>query len=170
MQLYGDCPHRWPPTRFHPVSGSIAGRHVFARETSEAFSHDAASYLSACESKLTAMVKGVCRLGFVSELPIIPDYVAPDHCLDLGQLVNLITTKPMLVPFRNECLCMVRELGMWATKELQDLHSNFTGNVAATWRAYQLELSLEKLLWGQPLLFRSSIYSVNLGPGKLALS
>lgn len=172
VQLYEDVPHKMPKTRFHPVSGLIAGGICFSKPTSDAFSKDAIHYISTLESNILATVRGTCRLEFVSELCVIPDVVDASYCIDLDQLEKVLSKKPLLVPLPKECLHCIRQLGLWVVKELKEIYQTFkkTGNISAIWRSYQFELAMEKLLWGHPLCLRSRIYSINLGPGEQAPS
>ena len=148
MQLYADLAHRRPRVRFYPVTSCIAVGMVFPKETSVAFKRDASSYLSALETNFYLMQRSICRLECVIELAKWKKMVIASDCLNVDKVFDLLKRKPMLVPFPIRCI--------------QD--------VEATWKAYQLELSVEKMLWGYPLCGRSSQYSVSLGPGKLECS
>ena len=88
---------------------------------------------------------------------------------NLENLRTLLETRPMVLPFSHEVLTCVLHVGFWAVNQLQKLQQEFkkTGNINATWCAYQLELILEKLIWGRPLCWRSKQNSINLGPGAL---
>ena len=78
----------------------------------------------------------------------------------------------MLVPFEKGTHRIVQGVGLWITQMLRTLLGQLsaTGNIEGIWKAFQLELAAEKILWGYPLSFRSHPYSVGLGPGKLNLS
>jgi hypothetical protein len=64
----------------------------------------------------------------------------------------------------------VKGVGLALVSEMSGLLDKFscTGNIEATWQAFQLELAVERMLWGKPLCFRSQALSVNLGPGQLS--
>ena len=169
VQMYADIPHCLPNSRYHPVSGGIALGVCAPVQTAQAYSRDAERYITTMEGNLIGTKNAKCRLEFVFELPSIPNVLEAQNFFEVKQLRKLLETRPMVVPFSYECLLCVRQIGMFAVKELRDIHDNFknTGNVAAIWRGYQLELLLEKLIWGRPLCWRSKIFSINLGPGTL---
>ncbi|WAR18178.1 hypothetical protein MAR_000016 [Mya arenaria] len=172
VQLYADLPHRRPRVRYHPVSGCIVGGMVYPKQTSVAFKRDASRYLSALESNLYLMKRGTCRLECVTELDEWKEEVKASDCLNVDKVLGLLTRQPMLVPFPRGTMRCIQKIGLNLTSELKKLLDRYscTGNVEATWKAYQLELSLEKMLWGHPLCGRSSQYSVSLGPGKMECS
>ena len=169
VQLYADVPHRDPKTRFHPVSGCIAGGLAFAQASVDAFVCDAERYLSALNSNWILMCQSTCRIEFVIELHTVTDLIVPSDCISVYGLKRLLEEKPLLVPFPRSTNTCIQQLGFWITKELAEIFSVYkkTGNLGAIWRAFQLELAEEKLLRGRPLTFRSNQYSVNLGPGVL---
>lgn len=172
VQLYADLAHRRPRVRFHPVTGCIAGGMVFPKTTSAAFKRDASSYLSALETNFYLMQRSICRLECVIELARWKEMVIASDCLNVDKVFDLLKRKPMLVPFPKGTMRCIQDVGLTLTSELKKLLDRYsgTGNVEATWKAYQLELSVEKMLWGYPLCGRSSQYSVSLGPGKLECS
>jgi hypothetical protein len=169
IQLYADIAHRRPKTRFHPVSGIIAGGMVFHKLTSAGFKKDAANYISSMKANFQLMRKSTCRLECVTELTELKDVVFATDCLNIDQVIEVLEKKPLLVPFPAGMMTCVKVVGLALVMELSRLLEEFscTGNIGATWQAFQLELALEKMLWGQPLCFRSKALSVNLGPGQL---
>ena len=168
VQLYVDSPHRRPHTRFNPVSGTIAGGMVYPKPTADAFERDAKKYISTLDSNFRLMTNASCRLEFVCEVKTKDTVLATD-CLYMEKLRCLLRTHPMLVPFEKGTYKIIQSIGLWITKMLKTLLDQFqaTGNIEAIWKAFQLELAAEKILWGYPLCFRSHPYSVGLGPGKL---
>ena len=172
IQLYVDAPHRRPKTRFHPVSGSIAGGIVFHKETSKAFARDATKYISTLDSNFALMDKTTCRIEYVCESAELTNTIVAQDCLSLERLRILLASQPLLVPLPIGTSMVIKEVGLELTKTLNTLlqSNSGTGNIEAIWKSFQIELATEKLLWGYPLCFRSHIYSVNLGPGKLGPS
>lgn len=172
VQMYADLPHRKPKSRFHPVSGVIAGGMCFPKSTVDAYCKDSLRYLSTLDSNWSLMTRSTCRLEIVSEIEVSSDTIQATDVLDVAKVNALVQLKPMLVPLPPECLVCIRQIGLSLKNELERLLEQFqkTGNVEATWCAFQLELASEKLLWGRPLCSMSSRYSVNLGPGVLATS
>jgi len=168
VQLYVDTPHRRPNTRFHPVSGCIAGGMVFPKRTADAFLRDANSYISTVESNFGLIQSASCRIEFVCEIEA-KNHIQAIDCLCLDNLRRLLRTRPMLAPFSKNTTKLIQGLGMMITKSLKTLLGQYssTGNIEAIWKAFQLELAAEKVLWGYPLCFRSHPYSVGLGPGRL---
>lgn len=172
VQFYSDIAHRRPTTRFHPVSGYIAGGMAFHKLTSAAFKKDAAEYLSCLQNNFRLMTRSTCRLECVTELIEVKDVVMASDCLNIHQVYDLLESKPLLVPFPIGMMKCVQEVGLGLVSELSALLDVYacTGNIGAVWKAFQLELSAEKMIWGYPLCFRSQHLSVNLGPGQLAIS
>ena len=169
IQLYTDSPHRRPQTRFHPVSGVIAGGMVFERQTKNAFLRDANAYISTMESNFIVMQETSARLEIVIEPYELKDVLKATHFINTDNVFTLLENRPMLVPFSHSVIKAIQGTGRWICLKLQQLKDTFSckGNVEGIWKAYQLELALEKMLWGSPFCHRSDIYSVNLGPGKL---
>lgn len=172
IQLYVDTPHRKPHTRVHPVSGSIAGGLVFAENTRLAFKRDAKTYISTLESNFLLMEKSSCRLEVVMEPCELKSIMLGTDFINVDNVFSLIERTPLLVPFPPETIKSVRSIGLWICNELKLLLDKLagTGNIEGIWRAFQMELAAEKILWGTPLTYISDIYSVNLGPGKLTPS
>lgn len=169
VQLYADLPHSKPCTRYHPVSGSIVGGLIYHKETSLAFMRDAERYISSLECNFNFMHNSTCRLEGVTELVEWKDIVTADDCLSVKKVFDMLEQQPLLVPFPVGMTRCVKKMGLWICGELKSLLENFscTGNINATWRAFQLELAAEKVLWGSPVCLKSLDYSVNLGPGRL---
>ena len=84
--------------------------------------------------------------------------VIASDCLNVDKVFDLLRRKPMLMPFPKGIIRCIQEVGLTLTSELKKLLDRYsgTGNVEATWKAYQLELSVEKMLWGYPLFGRNS--------------
>lgn len=169
VQLYADVPHLKPKSRFHPVSGCVAGGKCFPKPTSDAFYSNAKRYISTIQNNFFLMTKWTCRIKFVFELTSIPMDVQATDCLSIPMLSLLLEKHALIVPFPHETVVIMRGIGFWIAKTLQSTLETFkgTGNVYTIWKSYQLELALEKKLWGNPLCFRSNRFSVNLGPGIL---
>jgi len=169
VQCYADLPHARPSTRYHPVSGSIVGGLVYPRQTSLAYRKDAERYISSLASNFTFMHTSTCRLEGVTELIDWKETVTAEDCLNVVKVFKMLESEALLVPFPIGMTDCIKEMGLWICQELKSLLDNFsaTGNVDATWRAFQLELAAEKVLWGSPFCSKSWNYSVNLGPGKL---
>ena len=168
VQLYVDTPHRRPNTRYNPVSGCIAGGMVFPKSTADAFVRDAKKYISTLNSNFTLMNNASCRIEFVCEIEPKDRILATD-CLYMEKIDRILRTHPMLVPFEKGTNRIIQTVGFWITKSLIEFLDQFsaTGNIEGIWKSFQLELAAEKILWGYPLSFRSHLYSVGLGPGKL---
>lgn len=172
FQMYADVPHCKPSCRVHPVSGLIAGGMIFPKPTEAAFSRDSLAYISMLDSNWSLMTESSCRLEVVSVVDSPSDVIFAADVLNLEKVKELIQKKPLLVPFPADCITCIRELGLWMKNELKGLLEKFarTGNVEASWYAYQLELASEKLLWGRPMCNMSIRHSINLGPGVLGAS
>lgn len=169
VQLYADLPHAKPCTRYHPVSGSIVGGLIYPKQTSLAYKRDAERYISSLECNFNFMHNSSCRLEGVTELVEWKETVTAEDSLNVDKVFVMLEQQPLLVPFPIGMTRCVKEMGLWICGELKSLLENFscTGNINATWRAFQLELAAEKVLWGSPVCLKSLNYSVNLGPGKL---
>lgn len=113
------------------------------------------------------MTKLTCRIEFVSELTSIPMNVRAKDCLSIRMLSLLLEKHALIVPFPHETVVKMREMGFWIAKTLQSTLETFkgTGNVDAIWKSYQLELALEKFLWGNPLFFMSNRFQLILVQG-----
>ncbi|KAH3859574.1 hypothetical protein DPMN_102391 [Dreissena polymorpha] len=169
MQLYVDIPHRKPKSRFHPVSGCIAGGLVFHKDTYSAFTRDANSYISTLDSNFSLMNRSSCRLEVVQEVRQVKMMLHATDFINVDNVYSLLKNQPLIVPFDIGMVAAVQKLGLFMTTHLKELLGNYsgTGNIEATWKAYQLELAAEKLLWGTPFASASYLLSVNLGPGRL---
>ena len=141
---------------------------MFPKTTADAFQREAKKYISTFDSNFSLMMNASCRLEFVCEVEAKDTVLATD-CLNIEKLCCLLRTHPMLVPFEKGTNKIIQSVGLWITEILKTLLDQFTatGNIEAIWKAFQLELAVEKILWGYPLCFRSHPYSVGLGPGKL---
>ena len=69
----------------------------------------------------------------------------------------------MLVPFEKGTNKIIQSVGLWITEMLKTLLDQFTatGNIEAIWKAFQLELTVEKIVelsfvFPKPSLFRRS--------------
>lgn len=104
------------------------------------------------------MQRSICRLECVTELATWKEDVIASECLNVDKVLDLLTTNAMLVPFPRGTMRCIQHVGLTLTSELKQLLDRYsgTGNVEATWKAYQLELPVEKVLWGYPLCGRSS--------------
>lgn len=166
VQLYADLPHMRPQTRVHPVSGIIAGGLCFPTNMALAFRRDAKKYISVMANNFGLLRSSTCRLEGVCELSEYPDIVKGSDLIDVNRLASLLGQKSLLAPIPSATLSCIRAVGLWLCEELSDMLSyNTTGNVRATWRAFQCELAVEKMLWGHPLSQYIGRYSINLGPG-----
>lgn len=84
------------------------------------------------------------------ELTEVKDVVMTSDCLNIDQVIELLEKIPLLVPFPAGMMECVKEVGLALVSELTGILENFlcTGNIGATWQAFQLELAVEKMLWG----------------------
>ena len=169
MQLYVDVPHRKPNSRFHPVSGCIAGGLVFHKETYSAFKGDAGRYISTLQSNFCLLEKSSCRLEVVHTVKEVKDVIHATDFINMQNVFSLLKKYPLIVPFEMGMVRAVHYVGRYIVTKLKSLLDNYsgTGNIEAMWRAYQLELAAEKMLWGTPFSSVSHLLSVNLGPGRL---
>jgi len=169
MQLYADIPHRYPKTRYHPVSASI----LFGsglRNSSEALMKEGQNYISEVRSNFMKMTRSVCRLEFVMSLPstLIVDTVLAKDLVDVSHLFEVLRDVDVLIPFADtQFMSSLKHIGFIVCDKLQSLFDEHKGssNSSAVWEAYQLELTVEKILWGHPLSYLSNQCAVNLGPG-----
>lgn len=167
FQLYADLPHRYPKTRYHPVSAAIIiGEGL--RAHSDSLLQDAKSYISEAMSNFMKFTNSVCRLEYVMELPVIAQTVDASDFISIDNLYQLLNDHPLIVPFSdNNFIDCVKKIGHHLCCTLQSLLEQYEGTSCgmSVWQAYQYELTIEKLLWGHPLNFISNPYAVNLGPG-----
>lgn len=169
IQLYVDVPHRRPTSRYHPVSGCIAGGMAFHKETYAAFKRDANHYISMLDSNFALMESSSCRLEVVYETYPVNTVIVAADLINVDNVFRLLERRPLIVPFESETIKCVQTIGLYLTAELRSLLEKFsgTGNIEATWKSFQLELAAEKMLWGRPFARCSNRFSVNLGPGCL---
>lgn len=167
FQLYADLPHRYPKTRYHPVSAAIiigAG----LRAHTESLIEDAESYISEALSNFMKLTNSVCRLEYVMALPVTTQSVAAGDFISMNNLYQVLHDHPLIVPFSDnyfiDCLKIIGNHLCHTLKLLLDQYKG-TSCGMSVWQAYQYELTIEKLLWGHPLNFISNTYAVNLGPG-----
>lgn len=170
VQLYADLPHRYPKTRQHPVSGSIIISKSVHHETLKSFQNDAEIYLAELENNFSLLNKSKCRIEMVLSVPTGSLVLDANSLFSFHHLTLLIQDHNLFVPFWcKKCIFInfLRKTGLYMVSTLKDLYMKFklTGNCGGVWSSYQLELALEKLLWGHPLCFMSQQYSINLGPG-----
>lgn len=167
VQLYADIPHRYPKTRYHPVSASV----IFCaglRNANDALRTDAARYISEIRSNFLKMTNSVCRLEFVMSLPAIEDHVSAAGLINLSNVCELLCDKAMIIPFAEQSfMTCLKTIGLNFCDRLQSLFEQYkgTGSSSGVWEAYQLELAVEKILWGHPLSYLSNHCAVNLGVG-----
>lgn len=167
VQFYADISHRYPKTRYHPVSGSIIVPEGLKGYT-DALVADAKLYISEAQSNFLKVTKSVCRLEFVLSLPEVPNNIEGSTLISIDNLKDLLCTKPLLVPFaKPNIIACIRQVGGYLCETLTQLLDRFKGTCSseATWQAYQCELAIEKLLWGHPLNYLCNQYSINLGIG-----
>ncbi|KAL4239182.1 hypothetical protein ACF0H5_000001 [Mactra antiquata] len=170
VQLYSDLPHRYPKSRVHPVSASVIMLEgLFTAVGQKSLYSDALTYLSEIQNNFFQMDRGVCRLEFVISIGQRSSSVTGAEFVRLERLGELLEKHPLIVPFlRQACtlkLCRVVGLSLHKFLESAFRSGRGTGNTRLTWEVYQIELALEKLLWGRPLCSLSNQYSKNLGPG-----
>lgn len=170
VQLYNDLPHRYPKARVHPVSASVimlegiltdvAQRNLYA---------DASAYLSEIQNNFFQIDRGVCRLEFVVSIGKRSGAVSGTEFIRVDRLEELLEKQPMIVPYLKQArtLKLLRDVGLYLHRSLDQAFRSErgTGNTRLTWDVYQIELAVEKLLWGRPLCSLSNQYSKNLGPG-----
>lgn len=170
VQLYADLPHRYPKTRYHPVSGSIIISKALHYETVKSFQNDSAVYLSEMENNFNLITKCKCRLEMVLSIPDHTVILDARDYFSSNNLEALLKNHSLFVPFwcKTGYFCSaLREIGLHIVSSLKTLYRKhkLSGNCSGVWCSYQLELALEKLLWGHPLCILSQQYSINLGPG-----
>lgn len=154
MQLYVDVPHRKPNTRFHPVSGCIAGGLVFHKETYSAFKRDAGKYISTLENNFCLLERSSCRLEVVHTVKEVTHTIHATDFINVKNLFSLLKKYPLVVPFEIGVVKGVHYLGRYIVSELKHFLDNYsgTGNIEALWKAYQLELAGEKNVMGKSIL------------------
>lgn len=170
LQMYADIPHRRPQTIVHPVSASVMfAEGIFRKASQNKLNKDALEYLSEIRNNFNQIRTGTCRMEFVVALPTIRFHIVASDLIFEDQILGLLKERAMVVPFSKDDNVMgcVRELGLDLCEKLLNIYKTRrgTGDSDAVWYAYQYELAVERLIWGNPLCFMSHIYSVNLGIG-----
>ena len=172
IQMYSDIAHRRPSAMCHPISRSIIMvEGILAGPGQQKLSRESVEYLSEMKSNFSQVRQGNCRLEFVVCLTSVEKIITALDVVNTDSLLKLLRDQPMVAPFSKiydfrvmDCL---REVGLYLQSKLQDIYSTRkgTGDSWAVWNAYQYELACEKLLWGHPFSYSSTIYAKNLGPG-----
>ena len=175
IQLYTDLPHRYPKTRQHPVSGSILISKAVLHDTVKSFQNDSNVYLSEMDNNFNLISHCKCRAEMVISLQDNKHVLYAENYISTEHLEALLENNSLFVPFwcKTGFFCnALRQIGSHMISSLKGLHKKhlLTGNCSGVWCSYQLELALEKLLWGHPLCLLSQQHSVNLGPGAGFLS
>ena len=173
VQFYADTPHRHQNPFFkHPVSGAIVTSGLFDAKVTRALASRALKYLmhfedlvEKGEAQIAARLEAVIRLDHGH----IPPTLQASNRVSGASLWSLLLRRPMFVPFLANADEGVRTVckgvGMFLTgafRAFLDQHRN-QGGFEPTWRAYQLELSLEEHFHGQPRVSGDQNYSSSLG-------
>ena len=178
IQLYTDTPHcRVENLHPHPVSGLIACCKLLHHRTNTAMSARATKYMNTMSDNITKLNKVIsCRLEVVSRLhsnQLLRHLIDPKELFDAGALKRMCERHPVFIPFY-ECsddthsfTGMFQSVGKGLLDELTELRNTyqFIGGFMNSWKAFQLELSLERLFWGRPFMPSDNLLSINLGPG-----
>lgn len=189
LQLYADTPHRHLKDFVcHPVTGSIVTTGLLHYQTDKRLHDRAEAYLTHfgdearkfLGTQVCARLELVCRTS-VQDLPE-HDRVDPASFLSRRALVELLLDDehPVLLPFNEFPLMEARtprmltfssvisEVALWMVDELRQIHQQYAakGGFNPSWRAFQIELALEKFLWGKTISRRDNPWATGLGPGR----
>lgn len=170
VQLYANTPHRRATLVPHSVSASILFAEGLLREPSYArLKRNTEEYIDEITNNFKQLRGSTCRMEFVIALPVVVNKVFGTDYIDKDNLLQLLKDEPMIVPFEKSgnVFGCIRKVGIHLCASLLHLYRTRcrTGNSDAVWEAYQCELAVERLLWGNPFCAKSRIYSVNLGVG-----
>ena len=179
LQLYSDTPHKRKETKPHPVSGVITCCGLLHPQVTNSMRQNSRSYIENMEDN-TLKLDGIIssRLEIVTKLNginIRPKMCASDF-FEVPFLTELLKQHPMFIPFYEDIdkeytfMDIIKGIPKYLCAELKDtLQTNEQlGGFIASWRSYQLELSLETFFWGQPMLPNDQIWCTNLGLGTFA--
>ncbi|XP_046577069.1 uncharacterized protein LOC124284982 isoform X1 [Haliotis rubra] len=162
-----------PKQGITPVSGCMAANKAVNHVTRASFQRDSMEYLSVVGNNFSIMRNFQCRVEFVTRTLTSINVLKPLDLMDIEHLQDLISSHALMTPFHRGSLfsdtvaSVVANIGLCLVHKLHatlDVYKG-TGNCAAVWSAYQLELALEKLLWGNPISWQSHQCAVNLGVG-----
>lgn len=182
IQLYADHPHRHPlKCCSHPVSGSIANSGIMHHQTTSRLARDARSYIQTFNdnaSKMSSLINARLEVVTVSQVNELPGRrIEASDFIKVASLSALLEKHPLVIPLQQfvsnierPSSELLQSVASHLCRELEELHNKnkCRGGFLASWRAYQLELSLEKYFFGKPTQTRDAIYSTNLGPGSLS--
>ena len=176
IQLYSDTPHKRNESYYpHPISGVITCAGALHPNTSRAMMQRSEQYLANMKDNAMKLC-GIttCRVEIVTRLEqadIQDNTIRPNMFFDESNITKLLENHPMLLPFHEDegqgsFIGNVRNIVTYLISKLQKLYESNKnqGGFLASWESYQLELSLEILFWGNPMLQSDAIFATNLGP------
>lgn len=174
IQLYVVSPlvHLQMPHK-HPVSGVIAMCGLAHHQTHKSMVSRALAYLTHInnlKSKLVGQLKSrIEQVVYLGEGDILPKVIKPKEYFCEEKLDELLATKPMVLPFiedensgpMNTLSLTMEYLTVMLWKVFQN--NSGMGGYTASWTAYQIELTLEEMVYGHPLSPLDYHYTVSLG-------
>lgn len=178
LQFYADTPHRRLESKVpHPVSSLIASCGILHKETQSMLTNSTRLYIAGAGDFVTKFVDTVeSRIEIVVKLSdsrMFAQDLMPKEFYNEEKLLDLFCQHPLFVPFahngRTSFTQFITATTGYMVSELTKLciTSARKGGFLPTWRAYQLELAIEKVIWGRPQLVSDYKLSRSLGPGSM---
>ncbi len=111
---------------------------------------DAEKYIHTMATNWFLLDRSSCRFEMVFELDDVPKVIYARDYINVQNVQKILADNPLLIPV-NDVISCIKKCGTALTSELEELWKQYrcTGNLNAFWRTYQLELALEKMLWGE---------------------
>ena len=186
VQAYATTPHRHPDRYYqHPVTGCLATLGTLHPKTNKMLADRAQRFLNVMRENAEKLVGPItARLEFVTkhdllQMPTLS--LDADKYINLGALRKVLREHALVIPFSDfipdvagepsTFTLMLKEVVSHLVGELGNLfaHHREEGGFLNCWKAFQMELALEKMIWGKPIFNACSIYATNLGPGGLRI-
>ena len=124
--------------RHHPVSAAIITPQGL-RSASEELLREALGYISVIKSKFVKLTKLVCRLEFVTSLPVIAESVHGAELTSLDRVTQLLNKHALCVPFgTRHFIESLRRIGLNLCETLKRLFHRFKGTSCSesVWQIY----------------------------------
>ncbi|CAL8238459.1 unnamed protein product, partial [Merluccius merluccius] len=174
VQLYVPSPHVHFPLKVnHPISGILALCDLQHQKSREGMQNAATMYLRHVHDAHIKMVgqqgSRLEYVGYFSREGGIPAVIQAGDFFDMPALASMLENFTVLVPIMDTKTCslpgVLNEVMDHIASSLSFLlASNMgKGGFEACWKAYQMELAFEELVYGHPLGVFDRYYSPSLG-------
>lgn len=174
VQLYTDSPHcHTTPRHYHPVSGIVVLCGLLHLQSQASLNRSAEEYINHvhdCNRKMVGQLSlRIEAVTYIDHSRGIHSFYRPRDFINEVVLESLFQTFPLVLPILDSVdmslMQMFRDCLEYIPSDLIKIYMDSAGKGGSeqSWRAFQLEMAFEELVYGHPLSPLSRKYSAPLG-------